>query len=130
MALKFASNKLPPGAPEAVIPFEPPAKTQSSVSADQVDVAGENVLALLHRAADMSDQDYNHVVDMAHRLSDQLQDANERIRNLEADLKHYQYRADRAEKWLAEVAADIEQRFFSRADNRPQQAPPAGPRKP
>jgi hypothetical protein len=124
MTIKFASNKRPPGAPEAVIPFAPSAKSQSSINADQLDAAGQNVLALLHRAADMSDQDYNNVVDMAHRLSDQLQDANGRIRDLEADLKHYQYRTDRAEKWLAEIAADIEQRFFSRADNRPQPAPP------
>jgi|SRR5271155_10082 len=129
MTPKFASNKRPPGASEAVIPFAPSAKAQSSVSADQVDVAGQNVLALLHRAADMSDQDYNHVVDIAHRLSDQLQDAKERIIDLEADLKHYQSRTERAEKWLAEVAADIEQRFFSRADDRPQPAAPVGPEK-
>jgi isocitrate lyase len=126
MTAKFASNKRPPGAPEAVIPFAATAKTQSAAGVDQVDIAGQNVLALLHRAADMSDQDYNHVVDMAHRLSDQLQNANERIKDLEADLRHYQYRTDRAEKWLAEIAADIEQRFFSRADNGPQPAPPAG----
>src|SRR5271170_6839767 len=117
MTPKFASNKRPPGASEAVIPFAPSAKAQSSVSADQVDVAGQNVLALLHRAADMNDQDYNHVVDIAHKLSDQLEDAKDRIRDVEANLKHYQYRTERAEKWLAQIAADIEQRFFSKVDN-------------
>jgi septal ring factor EnvC (AmiA/AmiB activator) len=129
MTAKFVSNQRPTGAPEAVIPFAPSAKTQPSVSAHEVDVAGQNVLALLHRAANMSDQDYNHVVDIAHKLSDQLEDAKERIRDLEADLKDYQARTDRAEKWLAEIAADIEQRFFSRANNPPQPASPVGPQK-
>jgi hypothetical protein len=57
MSANFVSNQHPTGAPEAVIPFASSAKTQSSLSADEVDVAGQNVLALIHRAADMSDQD-------------------------------------------------------------------------
>jgi septal ring factor EnvC (AmiA/AmiB activator) len=129
MSANFVSNQHPTGAPEAVIPFASSAKTQSSLSADEVDVAGQNVLALIHRAADMSDQDYNHVVDIARKLSDQLEDAKVRIRDLEADLKHYQHRTDRAEKWLAEIAADIEQRFFNRANNSPEPASPVGPQK-
>jgi septal ring factor EnvC (AmiA/AmiB activator) len=130
MSTHVASNKRLSGAAEAVVPFAPSAKTQSSVGADQLDETGQNTLALLHRAADMSDQDYNHVVDIAHKLSDQLEDAKDRISDLEANLKHYQDRTERAEKWLAQIAAEIEQRFFGKVDNRPQQAPSAGLRKP
>ena len=129
MNRQIGGSKLLPGTPEAVIPFAPHTKAQSSVDADQLDVVGQNVLALLHRAADMSDQDYSRLVETAHKLSDQLEDAKERIKELEADLEHYRYRTDRAEQWLSQIAAHIEQRFFSKPDNGQTQAPPAGPRK-
>jgi septal ring factor EnvC (AmiA/AmiB activator) len=93
-----------------------------------LDVAGQNVLALLHRAAEMGEKDDNHAVDIAHKLSHQLHDAQERIKDLEAELRHYQHRADRAEKWLSQIAAEIEQRFFAKADNN-STAAPAAPRK-
>jgi hypothetical protein len=129
MSNQFGGNKRFPGKPEAVIPFAPANKSESSVSADQVDVAGQNVLALLHRASEISNEEYNHAVDIAHKLSDQLQDANERIKDLEANIQHYQHRAERAERWLVQIAADIEQRFFAKADNGSAQAPPTAPRK-
>jgi septal ring factor EnvC (AmiA/AmiB activator) len=128
MSSQVKNNRPFPGKPEAVIPFAPSTKNESSVSADQLDVAGQNVLALLHQAADISNEDYNHAVDVAHKLSNQLEDAKERIKDLEANLIHYQYRTDRAEKWLVQIAAEIEQRFFGKADDPP--APPAGPRRP
>ncbi len=130
MSSQVTNNRPFPGKPEAVIPFAPSTKNESSFSADQLDVAGQNVLALLHQAADISNEDYNHAVDVAHKLSNQLEDAKERIKDLEANLKHYQYRTDCAEKWLVQIAAEIEQRFFGKADNPPAQAPPTGPRKP
>jgi hypothetical protein len=129
MGNQFAGTRRLTGKPEAVIPFAPANKSESLVSADQVDVAGQNVLALLHRAAEISNEEYNHAVDVAHKLSDQLHDANERIKDLEANVQHYQHRTERAERWLIQIATDIEQRFFGKADNSPAQAPPAGPRK-
>ena len=111
MNRQIGGSNLLPGTPEAVIPFAPNTKAQSSVGADQLDVVGQNVLALLHRAADMSDQDYSRLVETAHKLSDQLEDAKERIRDLEANLEHYRYRTDRAEQWLGQITANIEQRF-------------------
>jgi predicted nucleic acid-binding Zn-ribbon protein len=92
-----------------------------------LDVAGQNVLALLHQAAEISEEDYNRAVDIAQKLSHQLQDAEERIKGLEGDLRHYRHRADRAEKWLTQIAAEIEQRFFGNNSAAP--TPPAGPRK-
>ena len=94
-----------------------------------MDAVGQNILALLHRAADISDQDYDHAVDIARKISNQLEDVKDRIKDLEANLNHYQYRTDRAEKWLTQIAAYIEQRFFSKADNRLPHASPTGPRK-
>jgi hypothetical protein len=50
--------------------------------------------------------------------------AEDRIRELEAHVRHYQERADRAEKWLHRISLEIEQKFFSRDDSRPAQSPP------
>jgi predicted nucleic acid-binding Zn-ribbon protein len=94
-----------------------------------LDVVGKNVLALLHQAAEISAEDYNHAVNIAQKLSHQLQDAEERLKGLEADLRHYRQRADRAEKWLTQIAAEIEQRFFGKTDNALAPAAPAGQRK-
>lgn len=124
-----SSSRFPPGRPESVIPFAPSGKPETLDAADRLDVVGKNVLALLHQAAETSEEDYNHAVDVAQKLSNQLRDAEERIRSLEADLKHYRHRADRAEKWLTQIAAEIEQTFFGKADNHPAPPPPASPRK-
>ncbi|MFZ0721359.1 MAG: hypothetical protein WAM99_10875 [Xanthobacteraceae bacterium] len=124
-----SSSRFPPGKPESVIPFAPSGKTESLDTADRLDVAGQNVLALLHQAAEISAEDYNHAVNIAQKLSHQLQDAEERVKGLEADLRHYRQRADRAEKWLTQIAAEIEQRFFGKTDNALAPAAPAGQRK-
>jgi hypothetical protein len=128
MAGQAASNRRFPGTPEAVVPLALSMKSEPPVSADQLDIVGQNALALVHRAADISDEEYNRAVDIAHKLADQLEDAKERIRNLEADVTHYQKRTDCAEKWLAQIATEIEQRFFRKSNNGPPHAPPAGPR--
>lgn len=96
----MSSSRFSPGKPKSVIPFAPSGKPETLDAADRLDVAGENVLSLLHQAAEISEEDYNHAVDVAQKLSNQLRDAEERIKGLEADLKHYRHRADRAEKWL------------------------------
>jgi phage-related minor tail protein len=123
------ASRFPPGKPESVVPFAPSGKTETLDTADRLEVAGQNVLALLHQAAEISEEDYNHAVGVAQKLSHKLEDAEERIKGLEADVKHYRHRADRAEKWLTQIAAEIEQRFFGKTDNPPAPTPPAGPRK-
>jgi septal ring factor EnvC (AmiA/AmiB activator) len=129
MSRPVASNgRFPPGKPESVIPFAPAAKTETADIADRLDVAGQNVLALLHQAAEVSEEDYNHAVDVAQKLSHQLRDAEERIKSLDAEVRHYRDRADRAEKWLSQIAAAIEQKFFGKPDNAPAPTPRTGPR--
>jgi hypothetical protein len=51
-------------------------------------------------------------MDVAHKLSLQLRAAEEKIKELEADIRHYHDRAQRAEKWLARIYKDIEEKFF------------------
>ena len=49
---------------------------------------------------------------------------NQRARLHEAQVRHHQDRADRAEKWLYQISVEIEQNFFGRDDSRPSQPPP------
>ena len=49
---------------------------------------------------------------MAQKLSDQLQTAENRIAELEAEVGIYQEKADRAEQWLHKVYTEIEDRFL------------------
>ena len=96
--------------PEPVIPF---AKKQSATpDADPLDNAGKTVLGLLHRAAEVAEANSQRALDLAHKLSVQLRAAEDHIKELETDIQYYRDRAERAEKWLKQIAAEIEQRFF------------------
>jgi chromosome segregation ATPase len=45
-------------------------------------------------------------------LSAQLQAAEQRIKELEAKVRHHEDRADRAERWVYKIWVEIEQKFF------------------
>ena len=51
-------------------------------------------------------------MDIAHKLSLKLREAEDRIAQLEGDNRHYQERAARAEKWMHRIHSEIEDRFF------------------
>jgi septal ring factor EnvC (AmiA/AmiB activator) len=96
---------------KGVVPFAPVPQRPSS--SDALDNAGQNVLTLLQQAADISEQNSQHALDIAHKLSVQLRAAEDRIKDLEAELFQCQSRADRAERWLHQISAEIKKRFFS-----------------
>ena len=81
-----------------------------------MEVAGQTILGLLNRVADVADENSKHALEIAHKLSRQLRAAEDRIADLEADLRHYQSRAEQAEQWLQHIATEIEQRFFGNAE--------------
>ncbi len=107
-----------------------PAKIQSPDRTDRLDVAGQNVLAMIERAAEVGEDDYNHALDVAHKLSHQLKSADQRIKDLEMELQYHQHRADRAEKWLVKIAEEIEQKFFGRSNEDSTNTPTGGQRNP
>jgi hypothetical protein len=113
-----------------VVPFAPFARNAAPNSDDPLDSAGQGILILLQRAARIAEENKQRALSVAHELSLQLRTAEDRIKDLEADVRHYRDRADRAEKWLYQIAQEIEQRFFPPADSRPPQASiqQAGPR--
>jgi predicted nucleic acid-binding Zn-ribbon protein len=102
----------------AVVPYAPKAKSRDT-EADQLDRAGHAILGLVSRAADTTESDLRVAREAAEKLADQLRAANNRINELDANVRYYQDRADRAEKWLYQVSSEIEQRFFGANDGRP-----------
>lgn len=67
---------------------------------------------MLEEAVDVARGDCERAMDIAHQLSLQLRTAEDRIAQLESDIRHYQDRAFRAEKWMNRIHSEIEDRFF------------------
>jgi hypothetical protein len=84
---------------------------------DPLDRAGEDVLLRLQRAAQIAQQNTQQAIAVSHKLSVQLRDAEDRIRELEGGYWTYKHRADRAEEWLRRISVEIEQQFKSSTDN-------------
>ena len=80
------------------------------------DDAGDGIVAMLHKAADMAKEDCARAMDLAHKLSFQLRDAEERARELEAQAAHFRERAARAEDWLVRIHNEVQQTFFQKEE--------------
>ena len=102
----------------AVVSYAPKAKN-TDAEADQLDRAGHAILGLVNRAADATEADLRAAREAAAKLADQLRAANNRINELTANLRYYQDRTDRAEKWLHQISSEIDQRFLGANDSRP-----------
>ena len=87
----------------------------------ELDRAGQAILGLLHQAASTAEANNQKAIEMAHKLSAQLRAAEDRIRQLEATVRHHVDRADRAEKWLYQISMEIEQKFFGSDNDLPPQ---------
>jgi Tfp pilus assembly protein PilX len=72
----------------------------------------------------MAPEKSKQALDAARELSIQLQAAEARIRDLEADVQHHEARADRAENWLYQISVEIEEKFFGAATNQRAAATP------
>jgi hypothetical protein len=103
---------------ESVVPFSSATRAASGEAADPLDNAGRSILDLLQRAAGIAEENSQHAIDVAQKLAAQLRAAENRIRDIEAEARYHQERADRAEKWLYQISVEIEQRFFRADDNR------------
>ena len=101
----------------------PPKLNGRSEADDPLDTAAQQTLDLLHRAAVAAEANNQQAIEVADKLSAQLRAAEDRIRELEARIRHHHDRADRAERWLHHVSVEIEQRFFGKEDSRRSQPP-------
>lgn len=110
-------NKVPDPS-ETIVSFAPSGKSALADGGDPFDAAGQNILVMLQRAANMAEETSKQALDVAQKLSLQLQAAERRIKDLEGDVRHYQDQANRAKEWLTQIASAIEQRFFGTEDSR------------
>jgi hypothetical protein len=100
-----------------VVPFARSAQGERDDNS-QLDKAGQTILQLLSKAADVAEQNSRHAIDTAQRLSHQLRAAEDRIAELEAEVAAYREQAERAEQWLHRIYTEIEDRFLRQGDNR------------
>ena len=95
---------------DSVVAFAP--KKGHQDAAMLADDAGHRIIALVQEAADVAKQGCERAMDLAHKLSSQLQAAEARTRELEAEVSHFRGRAERAEDWLANIHSHVEKTFF------------------
>jgi hypothetical protein len=96
-----------------------PAAQSAQGDNSEVDKAGQTILQLLNKAADVSEQKSRRAIDTAQKLSHQLRAAGDRIAQLEAELAAHQERAERAQHWLQTVYVEIEDRFLNQDASAP-----------
>ena len=104
-----------PDASETVIPFPN--------DDDPLDRTGQTILGLLQRAAGVAERNSQHAMGIAHKLSLELRAAEDHIKKLEAELRYYKDRSDRAEEWLRQISMQIEKRFPASGDSHANQEP-------
>ena len=98
-----------------IVQFAPAPKGQPDARI-RVEDSGRAIIALLQKAAEMAKDDCARAMDLAHKLSSQLQAAEERASELEAEAAHLRNRAVRAEEWLQHIHNEVEQAFFQKKD--------------
>jgi hypothetical protein len=127
----IAMNQRPPDkiipfapSPKENIPFAPSVKDgRSGGSVDNVDHTGHSIVSMLQQAVEVAKDNTDRAMDVAHKLSVQLRAAEDRIVQMELEVRRYQERAVRAENWLARVHNEIEDRFFTQNGNSQQSQP-------
>jgi len=101
----------------AVIPYAPKEKSTGSET-DIVDRTGNAILEFVKHAGETTETDLQEAREAAEYLADRLRAAHDQINDLKADVRRYQARADRAEKWLRQISSEIEQRSLGADDGR------------
>jgi len=96
--------------PEQVLKFVP--KERSGSYGLQVEEAGEAIIAKIQKAADLSNENCDRAMKLAHKLAMQLRAAEERINQLEAEVELFRDRAARAERWLQTIQKEIEEKLI------------------
>src|SRR5215207_2940907 len=80
---------------------------------EELERAGKAILVLIDRAAQTTQTRVAEAAKAAQNVTEQLRAAEDRIGQLETELRHYRERAARAEEWLNRVRDEIQNNFFS-----------------
>ena len=92
--------------PEQVLKFVPKEPPRSSVT--PVEEAGQAIIAKIQKAADLSNENCDRAMRLAHKLSMELRSAEDR-----AELALFRDRAVRAERWLQTIQKEIEEKLIA-----------------
>jgi len=79
---------------------------------EELERAGKEILVLIERAGEITANRLAIAADAAQKIVVQLRASEDRIGQLEAEVRHYQERAARAEEWLMRVYNEIQKKFF------------------
>src|SRR5262245_4904139 len=88
-----------------VVQFAP---KQKRGELEPIDQAGHALIGLLKEAADISKDNVQRAMTMAHRLSLELRSAEGRGREREGEVEDVESRAARAEEWLGRIKKESE----------------------
>jgi hypothetical protein len=115
--------------PDRSSPFGPfpPTSKETPDASPVFDEAGNAIITMLQKAAEMAKDDSARAMDHVHRLSFQLHAAEERMREAEAEAVRFRDRATKAEAWLLRIRGEIDETFFHRKEAEPRAAPPPAP---
>ena len=91
-------------------------KSDTKSEADALDRSGDAILSLVQHAADVTREDCDRALSMAHQLSLQLKASEDRADKLEAKVKQLEQDAQKAEDWLTHIYKQIEGKFFQEKD--------------
>ena len=78
------------------------------VASNEIDQTGKDILKLLDKAV----ADRRLALETAQSLSHQLQNAENRIAELEAEVQLYKAKMDRAKQWLHNIFSAIEEHLI------------------
>jgi len=78
-----------------------------------MDRSGHAIVALLQKAAELSNDEWDRARSEADELSHQLRAAEDRINQLESQVEDFQDRAVRAETWLQSIQREIEETLIA-----------------
>ena len=78
----------------------------------QIDQAGQAILELLQKAADVAETNSRNSLEIGQKLSRQLREAQDRIAELEAENQLYREKSERAEAWLHRIYAEVRDQLF------------------
>ena len=104
-------NENGPDTPEQVLKSVP--KERPRGYGTPLDEAGQAIIAKIQKAADLSNENCDRAMKLAHKLSMQLRAAEERINQLEAEIELFRDRAVRAERWLQTIQNEIEEKLIA-----------------
>ncbi len=97
---------------KAIVPFAPGSKGNVRDDGDPVDESGKAIVVLLKEAADTARATCLQAMSTAQKAAIQLRAAEARIKELELEVRQHYDRATHAEKWLARIHHEIEEKFF------------------